>query len=204
MSGDLWPWLAVAAMGALHGLNPATGWAFGACYAHAEGRAPTLRLLVPVAVGHGASLVTVAAAVPAALQLGLQFDPLLPQGVAAGLLFLLALRHFGFRAHRAPWQPAARTGLALWSFMIGTAHGAGWMLVPALASVCGSDLPAREITASGSLALGLAAVGVHMAAMLATTAAMAAFARRGVRAVWPGPRAERLRPVEQPASAGAA
>lgn len=184
MSGDLWPWLAVAAMGALHGLNPAAGWAFGVCGARAEGGRPMLRLLAPVALGHGASVVTVAAAVPAALQFGLEFDPLVPQGVAAGLLFLLALHHFGFRAHRGHRQPPVRTGLALWSFIVGTAHGAGWMLVPALASLCSSDMPAREITASGSLALGLAATGLHMAAMLATTAGMAALARRGFRAVW--------------------
>jgi hypothetical protein len=54
------------------------------------------------------------------------------------------------------------------------------MLVPALASFCSSDMPAREITVSGSLLLGLAAVGVHLAAMLATTAALAA----GVRCVF--------------------
>ena len=27
---SLWPWLAVAGMGALHGLNPATGWLLAA------------------------------------------------------------------------------------------------------------------------------------------------------------------------------
>lgn len=27
---SLWPWLAVAGVGALHGLNPATGWMFAA------------------------------------------------------------------------------------------------------------------------------------------------------------------------------
>jgi hypothetical protein len=29
---SLWPWLAVAAAGALHGLNPATGWMWAACW----------------------------------------------------------------------------------------------------------------------------------------------------------------------------
>lgn len=185
MAVDPWPWLAVAAMGALHGLNPAAGWAFGLCSARTEGGRPLLRLLLPVALGHVASLIVVAAAVPAALRLGLEFDPLLPQGVAAGLLFLLALHHFGGRAHRTHWAPAAGTGLALWSFIVGTAHGAGWMLVPALASLCSSDMPAREITASGSLGLGLGAAGVHMAAMLGTTAGMAALASRFLP--WRGP-----------------
>jgi hypothetical protein len=53
--------------------------------------------------------------------------------------------------------------------MMSTAHGAGLMLVPALIPLCMGDASAREITASGSLTLALAAVGVHTAAMLAVT-----------------------------------
>ncbi|WP_338140161.1 hypothetical protein [Pelomonas aquatica] len=44
------------------------------------------------------------------------------------------------------------------------------MLLPALLPLCLSASPAREITASGSLALALAAVGAHMTAMLGATA----------------------------------
>jgi hypothetical protein len=29
---NLWPWLAVAGVGAFHGLNPATGWIFAAAW----------------------------------------------------------------------------------------------------------------------------------------------------------------------------
>jgi hypothetical protein len=47
------------------------------------------------------------------------------------------------------------------------------MLVPALIPLCMADTPAREITASGSLSLALAAVGVHTAAMLAVTGVIA-------------------------------
>lgn len=43
-----------------------------------------------------------------------------------------------------------------------------------------ADNPAREITASGSLALALAAVGVHTAAMLLTTGVIATGVCRGV------------------------
>jgi hypothetical protein len=62
---------------------------------------------------------------------------------------------------------------------MGIAHGAGMMLVPALIPLCLSGSPAREITASGSMLLALAAVAVHMAAMLAVTAGMAAAAGAG-------------------------
>ena len=61
-----------------------------------------------------------------------------------------------------------------------TAHGAGLMLVPALVPLCLADNPAREITASGSLLLALAAVGVHTAAMLVTTGVIATGVCRGV------------------------
>ena len=61
---------------------------------------------------------------------------------------------------------AGHAGIALWSFLMTTAHGAGLMLVPALVPLCASDGPVREISASGSLVMALAAVAVHTAAML--------------------------------------
>jgi hypothetical protein len=75
---------------------------------------------------------------------------------------------------------ASNAGIALWSFLMATVHGAGLMLVPALASMCLADNPAREITASGSLVRALAAVGVHTAAMLVTTGFIAGGVCRGV------------------------
>jgi hypothetical protein len=179
---SVWPWLALAAAGAVHGLNPATGWALAA--ARAPARMDLLRGLAPIALGHLASVAMVAAAVPAALQLGVAFHPLLFQGVAAAWLLALAVRHWRARAAGRACASWARTGVALWSFIAGIAHGAGWMLVPALASVCGGDGAVRQITASGSLALGLAAVGVHVGAMLVTTVLLAAGARVGTRAAW--------------------
>jgi hypothetical protein len=57
------------------------------------------------------------------------------------------------------------------------------MLVPALVPLCMGDAPAaREITASGSLLLALAAVGVHSLAMLVVTGLVAVGVCRGVDA----------------------
>lgn len=174
----LWPWLAIAAAGALHGLNPLTGWALAAWPAARGTASQPPRLLVPIAAGHLGAVLAVAAAVPAALSFGLAFEPWVAQSLAAALLLVMALHQFGRGSHRGSVAARGRTALTLWSFVLGIGHGAGWMLLPALASLCAGDMPGREITASGSLLLGVAAVGVHMAAMLATTAAMAA----GVRA----------------------
>ena len=56
-----WPWLAVAGLGAFHGLSPANGWMFAAAWgvrARDAGRAR--RALLPIAVGHFASVAIVA------------------------------------------------------------------------------------------------------------------------------------------------
>src|SRR3954468_1757969 len=181
---SLWPWFAVAAAGALHGLNPATGWAIGAWGAR-DGMSRVPWALAAIAAGHAGSVILVAAAVPLALQLGLQFRPVLAQAVAGALLLVLAVRRLrGPRACIAG-LPAGGAAIALWSFIVGTAYGAGWMLVPALVPLCVGDAAVRQITAGGSLLLALAALGVHMSAMLVVTATMALVAHRGLRALLP-------------------
>lgn len=167
---SLWPWLAVAGVGALHGLNPTTGWMFAAAWGvRSRDRRQALRALLPIAIGHAASVALVAAAVA----LGLSMDGVMLQVLAGGLLVAVAVHHLRRRNARHARAAAGNAGLALWSFMMSTAHGAGLMLVPALIPLCMSNGPAREITASGSLTLALAAVGVHTAAMLAVTGMIA-------------------------------
>lgn len=153
----LWPWLVLAGAGALHGLNPATGWGLAACSRDARGA------LAAIALGHAAAVGGVAALV--ALGLSTSAAPL---QWACGLGLLAALLRRRLRA-----------GLALWSCLVASAHGSGMMLVPALVPLCLGAVPAREITASGSLLLALAAVAVHMAAMLAVTALLSAAGAKG-------------------------
>ena len=186
MSG-VWPWVAVAAAGALHGLNPATGWVFASARGLRSGdRRQALGAVLPIAAGHTASVALVAAAA----MLGMAMDRATLLALAGALLTLAmvalalvlvlapaaraAAGRLRRRTHAARRNlPAGHAALALWSCTISTVHGAGLMLVPALIPLCLSSGPGREITATGSLALALAAVGVHTAAMLAVTAAMA-------------------------------
>lgn len=180
MSGLL-PWLAVAGAGALHGLNPASGWMCATAWGVRRGDgAQAIHALAPIAAGHMASVALVAASVA----FGMGMDRTLLQIPAGALLAMVAAwRFWGHRGGLASLRaPASHAGLALWSFMMSTAHGAGMMLVPALIPLCIGDSPAREITASGSLALALAAVAVHALAMLAVTGMMALLACRGVHA----------------------
>jgi hypothetical protein len=171
-----WIWPAVAGLGALHGLNPAAGWLFAAAWGvRSRDRAQALRALVPIAAGHAASVALVGAAVV----FGLSMDRVVLQAVAGGLLVVVALVHLSGGTPKVARPPAGHAELALWSFMMSTAHGAGLMLVPALIPLCMGDASAREVPASGSLALALAAVGVHTAAMLAVTGAIATGVCRG-------------------------
>lgn len=167
---SVWPWLAVAGVGALHGLNPATGWMLAAAWGvRSRDRAQALRALLPIAIGHTTSVALVATAVT----LGLAMDRAVLQALAGGLLVAAVMVHLSGRTPTRARAPAGHAGLALWSFMMSTAHGAGLMLVPALIPLCIGDGAAREITASDPLTLALAAVGVHTAAMLAVTGMMA-------------------------------
>jgi hypothetical protein len=180
---NLWPWLAIAGLGALHGLSPANGWMFAAAWGvRARDRAQVRHALLPIAIGHVASVAVVACAVAQ----GMALDRTLVQGLAGALLVGAAayrlLRGAGWLASIGTpiGTPAGHAGIALWSFLMATAHGAGLMLVPALVPLCLADNPARAITASGSLVLAGAAVGVHTAAMLATTSVIATGVLRGV------------------------
>lgn len=173
---NLWPWLVVAGVGALHGLNPATGWMWAAAWGvRSRDRTQALRALVPIAIGHAASVALVAAAVA----FGLSMDRVVLQISAGVLIVVFAALHLSDRTPSAARGPAGHAGMALWSFMMSTAHGAGLMLVPALIPLCMGDASAREVGASGSLLLAFAAVGVHTAAMLAVTGAIAVGACRG-------------------------
>jgi len=176
----VWPWLAVAGLGALHGLSPANGWMFAAAWGLRTRDATQVRqALLPIAFGHIASIAVVAGGVAQgfALDRGLARD-------LAGALLVAAASQRWLRGARPCTTPlgarTGRAGIALWSFLMATAHGAGLMLVPALAPLCLGANPARAITASGSLALALAAVGVHAAAMLLTTGAIATGVCRGL------------------------
>jgi len=188
----LWPWLAVAGLGAWHGLNPATGWAFAAALGlRHRNRRVALRSLAPIAAGHLLSVALVAAAAATA---GLVIDPAWPLAGAGVVLLLWSAAH-AVRRHRPPPGLAMGfAGLTLWSFLMATAHGAGLMLVPALVPICLSGGPA--LTASGSLALALAAVALHTAAMLAATGLVAAGVQRGI-ARWSGRLGHGIGPVRR-------
>jgi hypothetical protein len=179
---ETWPWLALAGLGAFHGLNPAMGWLFAVALGlQRQSMRAVLWSLVPIALGHAASMALVVAVV-AVLQTFVAFS-LLQWGAA---LLLIAFGSYRLVArHRGRGGMQVGFGeLALWSFLMATAHGAGLMIVPVL-----FHLPIHAgHGAHMQPDMGAAAVGLHTAAMLAVSGAVAvvvyrwvglAFLRRG-------------------------
>jgi hypothetical protein len=165
--GEGWPWLALGGFGAYHGLNPAMGWLFAVALGlHRRSRGVVAGALIPIALGHAAAIALVAALVMAGQ---LMVDPGAIRLAGGGALIVWAFYRLlrGGRHRARVGMQAGFAGLALWSFLMAGAHGAGLMLVPALLPLCAA--PGTE-----SLALPLAAVGVHTAAMLTVTAMIAA------------------------------
>ncbi|KAF1723071.1 hypothetical protein [Pseudoxanthomonas wuyuanensis] len=189
---ELWPWLAIAGLGAAHGLSPVNGWMFAAARGAQTGDSrQAWRALLPIGIGHAVSIALVAYV----FSLGVSMERSRIHAAAGALLVGVAAYRWlaGTRQRTPAGTHASHAGIALWSFLMATAHGAGLMLVPALVPLCLANDPARAITASGSLALALAVVGVHMAAMLVMTGIAAAGACRGIamhrrwsRAAMPG------------------
>ena len=176
--GTLAPWLAIAGLGALHGLNPANGWMFAAAWGVQSRDASRARsALLPIAIGHAASIALVACAIAR----GVSMDRAMVQGLAGLLLIAAASWRIVRGSRSAPIDaPRCHAGMTLWSFLMATAHGSGLMLVPALMPLCLGAGAARGIAGSGSLAPALAAVAVHAAAMLAATGLAAAGICRGL------------------------
>src|SRR5262245_28320047 len=170
---SFWPWLGLAGLGAFHGINPAMGWLFAVALGlHRGSRRVVLVSLLPIALGHAIAVALVALAV---MGLGRVVDQRVV-GIASGIVLIgWAAYHrlYGSRHRVRVGMRTGLAGLALWSFLMAAAHGAGLMLVPILIPLAHGGSHAGHVPATGSLGLTLAAVGVHTAAMLATTGAIA-------------------------------
>jgi len=167
---ELWPWLALAALGFYHGINPAMGWLFAVALGlHRKSQNVVLLSLVPIALGHAAA---VAAMLAAVLMLSLVVDRVVVSRIAGVVLIGWAVWHalYGHRQRPLVGMQTGLIGLALWSFVMASAHGAGLMLVPVLLPLCATAAPASTLTADGAASLALLAIGVHTAAMLAAIA----------------------------------
>src|SRR3712207_2900928 len=97
MAHESWPWLALALLGAYHGLNPAMGWLFAVALGLQERRrGAVLQALPLVAVGHAVSIL-LAVLVIGVAQIVVPFDAL--RYACAGVLTLFGLYKLVRRKH---------------------------------------------------------------------------------------------------------
>ena len=165
-------WLAVVVSGVYHGLNPAMGWPLAVSAGlMGGGRRTLLGALGLLALGHLLAMAVIL--LPFTLMTAIvEWQRQIRIGaalvmIAFGLWLLVHRRHPRFMARIRPTQ------LALWSFAVATAHGAGLMLVPIYLGICrASELDRGHQAASllmrGNLATAVTVSVVHTAAMIFT------------------------------------
>jgi hypothetical protein len=164
-------WLAVVASGLYHGLNPGMGWPLAVSAGLMERSSRALvTALGPLTIGH--LLAMLAVVLPFGLLLSLiQWQQQIQIGasllvIGFGVVRLIRPRHPRMLARIRPTQ------LALWSFSVAIAHGAGLMLVPIYLGLCRAADLDKGRAAPGALIidnLGMAVVvsAVHSLAMIA-------------------------------------
>jgi hypothetical protein len=186
---DAWPWLALLALGAFHGINPGMGWLFAVALGLQERRRSAVwRALPPIAVGHALSVGLVVVLV-SLLHASIPDEAL--RWIAA--LVLVGFGVFRLVRARHPRWVGMRVGfgdLTLWSFLMATAHGAGLMLVPVFLGTMyhadgrgGHSGHGPDLELLSSPWLAVVAVAVHTLGhlLVAGLVAMIVYEKLGVR-----------------------
>jgi len=164
-------------LGAYHGLNPGMGWLFAVVLGMQEQRGSVVgRSLVPIAIGHALAIGSV---VLTAAFLGMTLPLVAIRYSVAAVLVGLGI--FCLVRHHHPRWVRMRVGfrdLALWSFLMASAHGAGLMVVPVLLGSNTVEAQGRmashdHMSATASPLAGMLATGVHTIAYLAVTGLLA-------------------------------
>jgi len=122
-------WQAMVFLGAYHGINPGMGWLFAVALGMQHGSARGVwRALPPIALGHAAAIAVVLLLAAAARLV----VPLAALNVMVGAV-LMSMGIYRLWHHRHPRFGGMQVGfgdLTLWSFLMASAHGAGFMVLP--------------------------------------------------------------------------
>ena len=140
MSGD-WSWLTLFLLGAYHGINPGMGWLFAVALGMQEKRSrAVLRSLAPITLGHALAIgVVIGLAGLAGIVVPLNY---LKIAVAAGLIALGTYRMVRSRHFHWGGMQVGFGELTLWSFLMASAHGAGFMVLPVVMQMPASNAAA--------------------------------------------------------------
>ncbi|HZM93180.1 MAG TPA: hypothetical protein VFB92_07170 [Vicinamibacterales bacterium] len=176
-------------LGAYHGINPGMGWLFAVALGMQHGSARGVwRALPPIALGHAAAVGVV---LLAATMAGL-IVPLATLKVIVALMLMMFGLYRLWR-HRHPRYGGMQVGfrdLTAWSFLMASAHGAGFMVVPFVmpasmsASAATHEHAAHMAAAHANLATAAAAAaGIHTLAyfVVMAVAAWIVYRKLGLR-----------------------
>jgi hypothetical protein len=164
-------------LGAYHGLNPGMGWLFAVALGMQEQKGSVVvRSLIPIAIGHA---LAIGGVVLAAAFLGMTLPLVVIRYFVA--VVLVGLGIYCLLRHQHPRWVRMQVGfrdLAVWSFLMASAHGAGLMVVPVLLGSNTVEAQGRmaghnHISPSASPLAGLVATTVHTFAYLAVTGLIA-------------------------------
>jgi hypothetical protein len=140
---DFWGWAILFVLGAYHGINPGMGWLFAVALGMQEKRRSAVWwALLPIALGHGL-------AIGAVVLLAGLIQTLLPLGIVKILvaLSLFSLGAYRLKRSRHPRWGGMQVGtldLTIWSFLMASAHGAGFMVLPILFGMSAGSHVARH------------------------------------------------------------
>lgn len=167
LSWPLGAWL--IGLGAFHGINPGMGWLFAVALGLQEGqRTAVWRALLPLACGHA---LAIGAAIAVALLAGAVIPIHILRWVVAAALLMFGI----FRIVRH-WHPrwasmrVSMKGLALWSFLVASAHGAGLMVAPVFLRMTAMATAGPHHMAGSTPAAALFATALHTLSYLVVTA----------------------------------
>lgn len=170
-------WLAVVASGLYHGVNPGMGWPLAVSAGlMGRGRRDVVAAQMPLAAGHLVSMLVIL--LPFALMTALlDWQREIRIGASVVVIAFGAFRLVN-RRHPRALARIRPTQLALWSFAIATAHGAGLMLLPIYLGLCSTEEldtahQASSILMGRSLTTAVLVSLVHTLAMVAAGGVMA-------------------------------
>ena len=164
-----WLWVALALLGAYHGLNPAMGWLFALSLGLQEKRrSAVVRALLPIALGHAAAI-TLAILILRFVQHLLTMN-IVKWGVALILFTLGSYRLFRASHPRGAGMRVGGRELFVWSFLMASAHGAGLMLLPVLMAQPMSGMTMTHSMAGGTTVIpsSLSASAIALAVLIHT------------------------------------
>lgn len=188
-------WTAMLVLGAYHGINPGMGWLFAVALGMQRRSVRGVwRALPPIALGHAAAVALVVA-------LAAMAGVVIPMPVLRTVIatMLIALGSYRLWRHQHPRFGGMQVGfrdLTIWSFLMASAHGAGFMVLPWVmtmptdVSAAAGDHAAHAMSMSaGASSAGMLAVGAHTIAYLCvmTLAAWVVYRKLGLaflRTAW--------------------